>query len=230
MLYGASPFESGTTGAGVYSGATDVYSKLLSGAKLTPDELAWIQGPGYVDPEVMASLEAERAATQKATQELPYKEPVPYDQVPETPTALTPEQRGLLPASEAGGDVDQGWSTTGVPEQEQGPYVGPSEQDMSKSWFDNFMEKLPDLLKNLAKLFGDTDSDEYTTEYPDIYSWFGGSGGGNPFSEGMSGYGRTKNNKASNLDVGKLGGTEYPFDPRLQAYMNYYNTNYIGGQ
>jgi hypothetical protein len=229
VLYGGSPFDVGSVGSDIYSGGIDLYSKMLSGAKLTADEQAWINGPGYISPEDIADMERLQQTTSQAQRELPYKEPVPYDQVPETPTALTPEERGLLPASEAGGDVDQGWSTTGLPEAEQGPYVGPGPGAVAEgAWYENINWK--DVIKGLQQLINIyTAGGETEPESPEqFYSWFGG--GGMALDDSMMmGTKNTKDTKLSNLEAGKLGGVEFPFDPRLLQYMNQYQTNYVGG-
>jgi hypothetical protein len=229
VLYGGSPFDVGSVGSDIYSGGIDLYSKMLSGAKLTADEQAWINGPGYISPEDIADMERLQQTTSQAQRELPYKEPVPYDQVPETPTALTPEERGLLPASEAGGDVDQGWSTTGLPEAEQGPYVGPGPGAVAEgAWYENINWK--DVIKGLQQLLNIyTAGGETEPESPEqFYSWFGG--GGMALDDiMMMGTKNTKDTKLSNLEAGKLGGVEFPFDPRLLQYMNQYQTNYVGG-
>lgn len=230
QLYGGSPFEAGSAMSELYTGGVDVAGKLLSKAKLTPAELDWINGPGYVDPDILASLEAERAATQKATQELPYKEPVPYNEVAETPTALTPEQRGLLPASEAGGDVDQGWSTTGVPEQEQGPTTGPSEADWDVASDIGSWKKWADIAKQLAKLLsGSGDDSDTIVQGPTTYSWFGGSGSAVDMGGGGAFGGRTKKTMLSNLEAEGLRDVQFPFDPEWLNYMDQYaQTNYTG--
>lgn len=141
----------------------------------------------------------------------------------------TPEQRGLLPAAEAGGDVDQGWSTTGVPEAEQGPYVGPGEGEVGGEWSVNWRDLIK-LIKGLQILLSIYESgQEADTVLPEqFYSWFGG--GGAAVDDGTT-YGSkdTGKTKLSNLDVSKLGGLDFPFDPRLLQYMNQYNTNYVGG-